>query len=319
MAITIVSEQIYQLDNNGNLTDIDTPAIDSATGYKFCQAGYNTAYKVRYTTLYTCHTTMPLSQITLTIRMAGQSGTNSTTPKYLGIYVTTSKNDTYINSHTTGGDTKLCFNWTCIDDGSLINNQPNSNIAIGTVTKNIPVGDFYIYVVPYSDRNYNTNSTWFSKDSTTSGLMPASVTGVDATIYKVSLNNQSATTSGTTEFWYIYNKVINGVYYYTDANCTKALANHTITKPTKNGYSFEGYYTSTSGSGTQYINSNGTCVNNLYKTTGNRTLYAYWKPKGLVYIDSGTGWNAYQCYIDNGKSWDMYIPYIDNGKSWDMY
>lgn len=39
---------------------------------------------------------------------------------------------------------------------------------------------------------------------------------------------------------------------------------------------------------------------------------------GLVYIDNGSGWDAYMVYIDNGSSWDRYIPYIDNGSSWDM-
>lgn len=42
-------------------------------------------------------------------------------------------------------------------------------------------------------------------------------------------------------------------------------------------------------------------------------------PQGLVYIDNGSSWDAYQVYIDNGSSWDRYIPYIDNGSSWDMY
>ncbi len=41
-------------------------------------------------------------------------------------------------------------------------------------------------------------------------------------------------------------------------------------------------------------------------------------PLGLVYIDNGTSWSAYQVYIDNGTSWDLYIPYIDNGTSWDL-
>ena len=41
--------------------------------------------------------------------------------------------------------------------------------------------------------------------------------------------------------------------------------------------------------------------------------------KGLVYIDNGTSFEAYQVYIDNGSGWDLYIPYIDNGSSWDMY
>lgn len=38
---------------------------------------------------------------------------------------------------------------------------------------------------------------------------------------------------------------------------------------------------------------------------------------GLVYIDNGSKFEAYQVYIDNGSSWDLYMPYIDNGSSWD--
>lgn len=40
--------------------------------------------------------------------------------------------------------------------------------------------------------------------------------------------------------------------------------------------------------------------------------------RGLVYIDNGSSWDAYQVFIDNGSSWDQYIPYIDNGSSWDQ-
>ena len=38
---------------------------------------------------------------------------------------------------------------------------------------------------------------------------------------------------------------------------------------------------------------------------------------GLVYIDNGSTFEAYQVFIDNGSSWDQYIPYIDNGSGWD--
>lgn len=40
---------------------------------------------------------------------------------------------------------------------------------------------------------------------------------------------------------------------------------------------------------------------------------------GLVYIDNGTSFDAYQVHIDNGSSWDLYMPYIDNGSGWDLY
>lgn len=39
---------------------------------------------------------------------------------------------------------------------------------------------------------------------------------------------------------------------------------------------------------------------------------------GLVYIDNGSSWDAYEVYIDNGTSWDPYVLYIDDGSSWDV-
>lgn len=40
---------------------------------------------------------------------------------------------------------------------------------------------------------------------------------------------------------------------------------------------------------------------------------------GIVYIDNGTRFDAYQFYIDNGTNWDLFVPYIDNGTNWDLY
>lgn len=39
---------------------------------------------------------------------------------------------------------------------------------------------------------------------------------------------------------------------------------------------------------------------------------------GLVYIDTGSGLEAYQCYIDNGSGWDLCLPHVDNGDGWDI-
>ena len=101
-------------------------------------------------------------------------------------------------------------------------------------------------------------------------------------LYKVTLDNQSATTAGTAEYYYQYNttKVIGGVtcYYYTTSACTTGLKDgYYITCPTKTGYTFGGYYTSTNGGGTQYVNASGSCVGNLFQNVAsNSTLYAKW-------------------------------------------
>jgi len=102
-----------------------------------------------------------------------------------------------------------------------------------------------------------------------------------ASTYTITLDSQGATSSGTTKVYYQYNttKTINGTvcYYYTNSTLTNCLSNgYNITKPTKTNHTFSGYYTGTNGSGTNYVNSSGTFINNVYKTTGNRTLYAKW-------------------------------------------
>ena len=57
---------------------------------------------------------------------------------------------------------------------------------------------------------------------------------------------------------------------------TTGMANSTITKPTKTGYTFGGYWTGKNGTGTQYVDATGKCINNLYKVAENKTLYAKW-------------------------------------------
>ena len=48
-----------------------------------------------------------------------------------------------------------------------------------------------------------------------------------------------------------------------------------ISVPTRAGYTFDGYYSSTGGSGTKYYNANGTCARN-WNFVGDTTLYAKW-------------------------------------------
>ena len=87
--------------------------------------------------------------------------------------------------------------------------------------------------------------------------------------YTITLNNQSATTAGTTAYYEKYN-----TGNYSNANCTTAIS--TITKPTRTGYTFGGYFTETGGSGTQYINASGGISATKTTFTKDTTLYAKW-------------------------------------------
>ena len=86
-------------------------------------------------------------------------------------------------------------------------------------------------------------------------------------IYKLTLNNNEATTPGTTE---IYEKYNTG--WYSDENASNLLS--LITIPVKIGFVFEGYYTK---NGIQIIDENGLIVDgktNIFSENG--TLSAKW-------------------------------------------
>lgn len=62
----------------------------------------------------------------------------------------------------------------------------------------------------------------------------------------------------------------------------------TITLPTRTGYTFGGYFTGTSGTGTQYYNADGTSARN-WDIDSNTTLYAKWTPITYYIAYDGNG------------------------------
>ena len=78
--------------------------------------------------------------------------------------------------------------------------------------------------------------------------------------YKVTLDKSSGT-SGTSS-----------------VNVRKGSAMPVATAPTRSGYTFKGYYSSSNGGGTQYYDANMKSVHNWDKSSGG-TLYAYWVKK----------------------------------------
>ncbi len=128
-------------------------------------------------------------------------------------------------------------------------------------------------------------------------------------IYTINLDKQSGS-GGTSTVYYEYNttRKVGGTtcYYYTNTSLTTCLANgYTISKPSRSNYTFKGYYSATSG-GTNYINSSGTFVNNIYQKlpkevnsnyTDTIKLYARWSRNAitdtLTWTSQGTvGYNG---------------------------
>ncbi len=78
----------------------------------------------------------------------------------------------------------------------------------------------------------------------------------------ITLNNQDATTPGTTE-----------------VTATYDAAMPAITLPTKTGYTFGGYWGAPGGSGPQYYNADGSSAQNWENENSTYTLFAKWTPK----------------------------------------
>lgn len=82
-------------------------------------------------------------------------------------------------------------------------------------------------------------------------------------------------------------------------------------KPRRTAYTFLGWSTSADGE-IEYM------PGDTYADNAPLTLYAIWRPSGLVYIHNGQSYDAYFVYIDNGSDWDMYIPYLYDGTEWNI-
>ena len=154
----------------------------------------------------------------------------------------------------------------------------------------------------------------------------------EANTYKITLDNKSATTAGTTS---IYEKYNTGIYLDSELKTAMTTTTNSITKPVKTGYTFKGYYTKENGQGDQIINADGYITEVITNTTytANTTLYAYyvdeekptltltnssnenWTNKDVTITlngaDSGSGIKEYQ-WKENG-AWTTRAVSITNG------
>ena len=203
--------------------------------------------------------------------------------------------------YTTASDSTIYAKWIentytisyNLDGGTPGSNQPASATYDTTLTISNPSKTGYTFKGWYitgmdsgvthtygSETTTNTSisqttATSFKNLRSTSGTVTFTAQWTPA-IYTITLNNQSATIAGSTA---IYEKYNTGYYTNSSATTQMTTSSNPITIPTKTGYIFDGYYTSTNGAGTQYLNKNGyltnTAQNNHFSSSTN-TLYANW-------------------------------------------
>ena len=101
-------------------------------------------------------------------------------------------------------------------------------------------------------------------------------------VYTIKLDSDEGDTLGTAAYYEKY-----GIGNYTTVECTQIISS--ITKPTKTGYTFEGYYTGKDGTGVQYIDENGKILSTKATFTDDITLYAKWGPNKYIFKYNANG------------------------------
>lgn len=98
---------------------------------------------------------------------------------------------------------------------------------------------------------------------------------VDYKPYTITLDNRNATNAGTTT---LYGRYLNGIFLDNSYTNMMTTSTNNIHKPSRTGYSFGGYYTGTSGSGTQLLSSSGYITSDFTSDmySSDTTLYAKW-------------------------------------------
>ena len=219
----------------------------------------------------------------------GQSRSSTSTSRLS--YYAISRRTVYLSYNSNGGSSVSSTSGT--QYWNQYGNYKTSPIL--TVTSTTPTRTGYNFLgwstssSATSASYHGGNSYTFSKAYNTSST--ATLYAVwEAKVIPVSLNWNGG--DGGTSM--IYLKYDSG--WYSNSSCTSSITSITI--PTRTGWTFNGYYTSTSG-GAMLINSSGsiTASDTYYSSDGTKTIYAQWKANNPAYYDEEGGY----WYVENGK------------------
>lgn len=198
-----------------------------------------------------------------------------------------------------GGDTNLYAHWTQKTftvhkseetNGTLVvasSGSYNTGLSIGWSSGNDTGYNYALnYVKIYSDSGFTNQlgSTITSETSTTFTMSSFSTYYSDiyiklnytktAKTYTVTLDDQDAASPTTHTITTIYNAAMP----------SKDTSSTTLSAPTRSGYTFAGYWSSTGGGGTQYYAANMSSANN-WNIDSNTTLYAKWTKSSAITLD----------------------------------
>ena len=156
------------------------------------------------------------------------------------------------------------------------------------------------YTSGYTNYSANSNITLYAICSANS--------------YKVSLDNQGATTAGTSSVSVTYGKNISNITVPAKAYKVTLVYDSTKTEEKTVKLTFGGYYSETNGKGIQYINASGSGVK-AYDKASNTTLYAKWNSASITLpTPSKTGYTFDGWYTQSSggtKVSNTYTPTVN--------
>lgn len=130
-----------------------------------------------------------------------------------------------------------------------------------------------------SDGNGTSYSSGYANYSANSNITLYAICSANS--YKVLLDNQGATTAGTSNVSVTYGKNISNITVPAKKYKVTLVYDSTKTEEKKVKLTFGGYYSETNGKGIQYINASGSGVK-AYDKASNTTLYAKWNSASIT-------------------------------------
>ena len=184
-----------------------------------------------------------------------------------------------------------------------VNITYNSNFGENeTITEQVPSGQEIVIAgydlftrVGYEISHWNTKPdgtglNFYAGDAYSEGAGLTLYAIWEAGIYSITLDANGGS-GGTQKIWLKYG---NG--FYANSSATGSPITSLTSLPTREGYTFNGFYTSAT-SGTRLIDSTGKIVVSNTFTTADVILYAQWVANNPAKYDSEGGY----WYIENGK------------------
>ena len=254
----------YTLTANANGGSIPSTSGWSGTGTKSTKS---VDYDSSYGTLPTPTRTGYTFDGWYDASSGGNKVTSSTKMTTLGetIYAHWTANGYTLTMNANGGSISSNSNWT--GSGSSVTKTVKYDSQYGTLPTSSNISR-----TGYTFDNWWTSGSGGSRVYTTTVMNSTSGATIYAhwtpNIYKITLDKQSGS-GGTNEIYLKYNTA-----WCSNSSGTATITS--ITKPTRTGYTFGGYYTDKNGAGTQIINASGSITGSKTYIASADTLYAKW-------------------------------------------